>query len=322
MALPPLTHHEILGLVEPFTRRGRRVDLEATDRLARRLVFRPIEHPGAAPLREDLQLENRFAGNFRLTRVVTPAAGPKATLTAEGPDPGELMALVESIAPRSQLRSGPGYAIALGQELVRPDRRARRGAPSVQLILTEGTAQVAGLTLSMRMPTVNGFPADLRLVAEAGDAIELPQDLLAVVGWDWAPLKRHGDEWRSKLRLRGKGEGRSRRAEAKLERTVVHLARTLAEPPRRFHERFVVARWGAALRRTIPLLTCVALIAGALAIPGSFVDAHPGLRLVCMNAPLLIVGLSFTLQEESRIEIPPLPRPSRAPAWRPSRSPG
>ena len=35
----PLTHHEILGLVEAFSRSGRQVDLTASDRAARRLVF-------------------------------------------------------------------------------------------------------------------------------------------------------------------------------------------------------------------------------------------------------------------------------------------
>ena len=39
MNAPPLTHHDILALAEPFARRGRRVDLAASDRIARRVVF-------------------------------------------------------------------------------------------------------------------------------------------------------------------------------------------------------------------------------------------------------------------------------------------
>ena len=49
----PLSHHDILGIVEPFTRRSRQLDLAASDRLNRRLLFKPIEHAanrrGAAP---------------------------------------------------------------------------------------------------------------------------------------------------------------------------------------------------------------------------------------------------------------------------------
>ena len=72
MTAQPLTHHEILTLVEPFTRRGRHVDLAASDRLERRLVFKTIEHaaPGAADamVRETLVLEQPKAERFRLTR--------------------------------------------------------------------------------------------------------------------------------------------------------------------------------------------------------------------------------------------------------------
>ena len=42
----PLTHHEILGWIAPFTRQGRQLDLAASDRLERRLRFKTIEHPG------------------------------------------------------------------------------------------------------------------------------------------------------------------------------------------------------------------------------------------------------------------------------------
>jgi hypothetical protein len=41
MDTAPFTHHEILALVEPFARRGRRVDLAASDRVARLIAFRP-----------------------------------------------------------------------------------------------------------------------------------------------------------------------------------------------------------------------------------------------------------------------------------------
>jgi hypothetical protein len=321
MSLPPLTHHEILGLVEPFTRRGRRLDLDASDRLERRLVFHPIEHPADLPvaprLREDLRLENPYAGTFRLTRLLTPPGGPEASLVAEGPEPGELLALVEAIAPERQFRLGSGFVIALSR---RVDPASRPGDPVC--LLTRGVARAGGLTLTLDLRALSGIPADIEIVAEADDPIELPEDLIAVLGWDWAPLKRSGTRsWNSKLRLRGRGSDRSRRAESKLETTAAHLAHTLEEPPRRFHERFVGARWGAAARRMLPILTSLALVLVALAVPGELIGDRPVLRLLLMNVPLLLVALSFTLQEMSRIEIPPLPRPSSAPTWRPAPAP-
>ena len=58
----PQTHHEILRLIEPFSRRGRHVDLTASNRIERHLVFRPIVHAGGmlacAGMREILELEN------------------------------------------------------------------------------------------------------------------------------------------------------------------------------------------------------------------------------------------------------------------------
>jgi hypothetical protein len=317
MALPPLTHHEILGLVGPFSRAGRRVDLEATNRLERRLVFKPVEHAGdsGAPsgVREDLALESPYAGTFRLTRSLTGPGGLSAVLVAEGPEPGELLALVAATAPATQLRAESGFAIALSHVLEAP---AQPGGVA-RLLLTEGVAEVGGLRLTLRMPAVPRRPADLRLSAPAGDTIELPQDLLAVVGWHWAPLKRlEAGSWGSKLRLRGRGPARSRDAERKLSATARHLAQTLAEPPRRFHERFLVARWGAAVRRTLPVLTAVGVVGVAMLVPVKVVEAHPFVRLLLMNLPLLCIGLSFTLQEMSRIELPPRPRLDPAPAWR------
>jgi hypothetical protein len=314
MSLPPLSHHEILGLVEPFTRHGRRVDLEASNRLERRLVFRPVEHTldprTALAFRENLELEKPYSGTFRLTRTLTLTSGLKATLVAEGREPGPLLALVETVPPASQFASGPGYVIARSH-LVDP----------AQLVMTEAVAKVGELTLVMKMPTVRGYPADLTLTPAPGERFELPEDLLAVIGWDWAPLRRSGDGWTSKLRVRGKGAVRSGRGEAKLVLMVKHLAQTLAEPPRRFHERLVGARWGAAVRRAIPILTSVGLIAGVSLLPLQAVEEYPFLRLVLMNAPLLVIGLSFTLQESARVEIPPMPRRSTAASWRTSPPP-
>lgn len=311
MALPPLTHHDILGLIEPFTRRGRRIDLDHSDRAARRLLFKPSDHSDAsgATLREELTLEQPYARLYSLTRTLTPAQGPAASLLAEGPDPGALLALIEAIPAEQQLGRGPGFALSHHHQI-----DASAGG---QLVLVHSALQVGGLTLTLRMPHVKRRPAELELRAEAGDAIALPEDLLAVLGWSWSPLQRvEAGSWRSKLRLGGVDPRRSRRAEAQLERAARHLAQTLAEAPRRFHERYLAARYGAMLRRMIPVLTGVLLVVVAVAVPAEYVKSRPVLRVLLMNAPLFLVGLSFTLQEMSRIEIPPWPRPLRTPSWR------
>ena len=69
----------------------------------------------------------------------------------------------------------------------------------------------------------------------------------------------------SSLRLRGREPDRSNSAERKLERMVDHLVQTFTEAPARFHERLAGARWGVALRRSIPLLISLGLIGAAAA---------------------------------------------------------
>ncbi len=310
MALPPLTHHEILGLVEPFTRGGRRVDLEASNRLERRLRFKPLEHPATdstPALVEQLELVQPYRGTWKLTRILTPPSGPPATLIAEGPEPALLLPLIDAVPPASQFRRGPGFVLALEQH-----HAVGAEAP----LLVQGVARVSDLTVTFTMPRVGGLPAELVLTDERGDCIALPEDLVAVVGWDWAPLQRDGHRWVTKVRLRRSGTEKSRRGLLKFEQTVNHLARVFSEPPARFHERFVAARWWAAVRRTIPVLTSALVLIAAASVPTSFVDQHPVLRQLLMTAPLGIIALSFTLQELSRVEIAPVPRASRAPAWR------
>ena len=62
----PLTHHEILALVAPFSERGRQVDLTRTDRTDRRLAFKSLEPAAGSDLREELVLENPERERYRL----------------------------------------------------------------------------------------------------------------------------------------------------------------------------------------------------------------------------------------------------------------
>ncbi len=318
MALPamqPLTHHQIIGLVEPFTRRGRHVDLGASNRFERCIVFKPAENtdgtPSPAGLRETLKLENPYDGFFRLTRELHQASGLAAHLVAEGADAGELLQRIEAVAPQRQFCTDAGFQTALSFRL-------ESAAPAVKMILTDAVAQVAGFTVTMRVPRTTSMAAEIELAAPDGAAATLPEDLLAVIGWDWSPLRAaraRKDLWTSKVRLRGKEPRRSASAEKKLDRTVRHLAATLSRPPSAFHDQHARARWGAAFRRGIPLLAAAGMIGGVTMLPRSAIEDSSPLRMMVFNLPTLLLALAFSMQELPRFEIPPWPRRLKASAW-------
>jgi len=295
MATLPLSHHDVIALVEPFARRGHHVDLGASNRLERRLVFKPTE------LSQTLQLEGLGTDFWRLTRTCTQAGGLQATLQAGGTSPAGLLALVEAFAAQRHFRQGPGWSIARSYECDAVD--------AVQLV--RGVVQVEGLQLKLTVPASRRLSAEVELIAPG---LDLPEDLLAVLGWNWARLLRGRMNWTSKLRL-GRGE-RSGRAEAALDHAAAHLALTLAQPPARFHERFRAARWGVVFRRGIPLLMALALLAAALGLPRFDTSDRPWLWMALYHVPTALIALSFCLQDLARFEIPPWPRRSAAPDWR------
>lgn len=320
MDRPPLTHHEIVSIVGPFTRRGRHVDLAASDRNERRLRFRPIEHAAASParrvLREVLQLEQHGRQHWRLTRMLCdPATGLEASLRVDGAELEPLLAAVEAVDPHSHFEFGDGFALALSHDLEPVRGQMRR-------TLTLGEARVDGLTLILRPSTVAGMPADLELHAAAGDALDLPEDLLAVLGWAWRRIVRRAGGWRSLVKLSRFEPARSRDAERKLRRAAEHLARTLAEPPASFHDRLLRARWGVTLRRALPLLIGVGVLAASpLLLYLELSDDSPW-RMVIFNAPPLLMVAFFSLHEMPTFEVPPPPRRPTASSWRVSSAAG
>ncbi len=320
MTAHPLTHHEIFTLVEPFTRRGRHVDLAESDRIERRLLFKPIDHPGdgrtASALSETLVLEHPKADQYRLTRKLTHPGGLEADLVIEGADPGVLLERVEAFNPHRHFRERPTYKIARSYRLESSSGAAVDADAPTRLILTRGEARVEGLTLLMKVQTGRGMPAEVELCAEDGDTIALPEDMLAVIGWDWRRLIRAKSRWRSAIKLRGKEPERSRDAEVKLTRTVEHLARTLGESPARYHDRLVRARWNVAFRRAIPLLIGLGLIFGAPAIQYLELSEGSLIRMLIFHSPPLLMVLFFSMREMPRIEIPPFPKPLTTTAWR------
>ena len=320
MPAHPLTHHDILGLIAPFTHSGRQLDLPASDRIGRRLQFKAVACDAASAgsaLSVALELACNGPGDYSLIRRATRADGLQARLEAGGADPAALLALVDAVAVAGQFRCGPGWAMAFAQRL-EAVASPSQGAPGArQCLLTEARGQVEGLTLLLTMPTVRGYPAELDLVASGADPVELPADLLAVLGWDWATLRPSSQGWRSTLRLHGKEPTRSRQAEDGLEAGLEHIAQTLAEPPVLFHTRRVARRWGVVLRDAIPLLVLGALVAVAMAVPRLALENNSVLRMLIMNAPPLLLVIGFCMRELPHFSIPRPPRPSSAATWWP-----
>jgi hypothetical protein len=338
--MQPLTHHDILALVGPFARGGRQVDLPASDRASRRLAFKPIDRPALPTgttvhdrrdsplqdslkaslpetlqktLQETLQLEDFGAGQFRLTRQLSHPCGLAASLRAAGPDPAELLAGVDAVPPHSQFRFGPGWAMALSQRL-----GPGAGGPQAQAVLLQGELRVAGLTLTLAVSAVAGVSGEITLTAADRATPAFPQDLLAVLGWDWARLVPKTGGWHSRVKLRRREPARSADARAKLERAAEHLVRTLAEPPARFHESHVGARWGVVLRRSIPVLTLALLALGLLGLAHFNNGQEGGAWVLLIHVPTLLLAISFRLQELAQFEFPPLPRRLQAASWCPT----
>jgi hypothetical protein len=172
------------------------------------------------------------------------------------------------------------------------------------------------LTLALTVSRVRGIPGEMELVAPDGGVPMLPEDLLAVLGLPWTRLSRVKAGWRASLRLRAREPERSRDAELKLEQTAAHLARTMAESPRHFHQRFRAARWRMTFRRSIPLLGTLALIGAAIAVPWLGLAQESVLRMLVLNSPPLLLLMFFSMRELPRIEIPPWPRRLTAETWR------
>jgi len=316
MSQAPLTHHEIMTIVAPFTRSGRQLDLGASDRAARSLRFKPRQRPGTQPAGatpgpaqgfvETLQLDHPDADRYVLTRTLTDPSGLVARLEGEGPDPGRLLEAIDTVPAERAFVAGPGFALAQSHRLA-----------AESLLLTGAEVRIGDLRLILSEPTRLGVRVGFELRHATTDALAIPDDLLAVLGRDWSPLSLDSGAWKGSLRLRGKEPLRSRRAEDALTAGAQHLATTFAEPPARFHERRIAARWAVVLRRALPLLACFGLIGAAAAVPRLHLAENSGLRMLIFNAPPILMMLFFCLRELPRIELPPLPRRSRSPQWQP-----
>jgi len=312
----PLSHHEILSLVGPFAAQDVHVDLGHSDRTERLLAFKPIAYEGDDPqesrIHARLYLENPEPDRFRLIRMLHHSAGAEASLYIDGDDPGAMLERVQAVNPGRQFRTCSGVLVARSYRLS-TDTSVADPAPE----LSRAEASIGAIRLTLNARTGRGMPVELELSADDSNLPHLPQDLLAVLGWDWRPLRRIGRRWRGTLRVTRDEPARTDDTEAKLAHTVDHLAQTLARPPSQYHAHFSHRRWAVALRRALPLLTGLAVLAATPLIQLLDMGDRSLLRLIIFHAPpLLMVGM-FMLKEMPNFEIPPLPRRLRDDAWVP-----
>ncbi len=305
--LPPLTHHEILARVGPFTRRGHSVDLGASDRARREIAFRPLEHPAAGglpPLRETLRLDLTEPERPRLTRELLAPDGMKASLQAEGADAGLLLEDIMAVPPARQLQRVDGCLIAMHHRL-----------NGRTLLLREAEARLPGLTLRMTVTGVSGYPAEIELLPAPGTTPEFPSDLLAVQGGAWGRLTAVQRGWLGSVMLRGADARRSDDAQALLTRCVTHLRQTLSEPPERFHGRHRGARWRLTVREMLPMSVGLGVVALALELQRQGPERASVLALLANVAPPLLMMLYFLRREMPHIGLPRVPRRLPASAW-------
>lgn len=326
MSAAPLTHHEILALAAPFSRSGRRVDLPATDRLARRLAFQPRAWPaealaGAPPVTETITLQARDDDRWTLERTLAGPDGRRATLQATGRDPAVLRALADAVPPSAQLEwvdggNGTGAWVAWHHRLPQ-DAPAPAEGTTPSLVLRAADAVLAGHALEMTVMAVRGVPADLTLSLPAEGGAALPHDALAVLGWGWSDLTRRAAGLQATRSLPRHEPRRSPGAQAAFRQACAHLLGVWAAAPAQFHDRHRRARWRVVARRLIPLGCASTLVAGVAIVPQMSLSPNSILRMLAFHAPPLMLMAFFCTQEMPKFGLPPWPRPLRDGAWAP-----
>ena len=337
-----MSHHAIMGLVEPFSRRGHRVDLPASDRAQGVLVFRPVEIPAAPDghpaLTSVLRLERPHRLKVRIIRTLKAADGRRATVIAEGDDPDRLLDAIEAVPPARSFHvveadGGSPGAAAAGRLVTRCYRiEAWRTPPSRRGLLPSGAlpralrpdrcpeprltaAELHVGSLRLSATDTPGRALEVRLTTIDGEPLALPSDFLAVLGWSWRPLRRvDRSTWVGSVRPFGRASERTARLEAALDRAAAHLVETLAAPPDAFHRRHHGARWRAAFQRSLPLLFVVGMTVG-IASAVHWLPKTPVVHMLMLHTSILAIAALKMMDKAWRVEIPPPPRPSARPRW-------
>jgi hypothetical protein len=315
MATRPLTHHEILSFVAPFSERGLKVDLPNSDRAARWLGFHGTWHSpdpasGLPALNEALELDCSDPGRFKLLRRFTTDDGRRATVEATGSDPAVLITRVGRLSAERLFVVRRGLLVARSYRVNadEPDQPARPA-------LVAAECRPGGILFQLDAHRGYGLPAQIELQSEPGTVLDAPEDLLAVMGWRWRPLRRFGQRWRGTLKVARREPARTAELEAAVSQAASHLARTLEAPPAGYHQRFRLRRWRVAFQRSIPLSVGLMVLAATPLLQFLELADDSVVKMLIFHMPPILLLSFFSFRELPRIEIPPLPRPLTNPAW-------
>lgn len=351
MTAPPLTHHDIIRRAAPLTRQGLKVNLGACDRASRYIEFEPYTGDDkSVTVVHALELEDNNRPLF--SRILIHECGLVSTLTAEVKDIQPDIDLFEKIPQTRQIQPRKNH-ISARSYLLEPDHKGAQELATVQLRFT--CAHVSGVELRIDTSTGGGMPADVRLLAigktstylretlaDGSDipldhraahkyrlkALEtptnspspkIPDDILAILGPQWRPLRYQSDHWKGVLRQLSKLETRTARAEKFINQALEHLHSVLKDSPELYHQTHSKARWQVYFRRLQPVMVFVGILAlmpiSWLFVSSGAMTIHP---LALGLTPLLMVGVVvLTAREIPVMEIPARPNELPTTAWSP-----
>jgi len=297
--------------------------MAASRRAERELHFQPVDHAPATadtpPIREELILVIPERGDYRLVRRLTrltSADSPEpAILTVSGRDAGMLLDQVDRFPVERHFPTHAGIVLQRSYRLVSRDGQDGAGDPIWDTRLIDAVAEFGAVRLDVDAG-IRSLPVKIRISARSGQRLVVPRDLLAVLGWPWRPLVGYTSHWRSSIRVPKREPQRTSDIEHKLERTVCHLAETLAQPPAQFHRRHLQGRWRAALQNGIPLFAALGLIGGALALTQMPIENEAVFQMLAFYVPPLMLLLFFLgFDDLPSIEIPRVPRELPQDSW-------
>ncbi len=348
MAKPPLSHHDIVKMTAPMSRAGYKVNLARCDRNERYIEFESTMG-STADITSVFCLELHTDQDL-LVRVVMHSSGLVSTLRAKFNDLEQMLNCFEQVPTARQI-SADHIAVVARSYTLAPNLKSSETKPDIRLNFV--CAHVANLELRVDISASGGMPADARLLAVGtastnlreilADETELPldhraalalrqqsmskpinnklsgypDDLLAVLGTQWRPLRFQGDHWKCLLRQLGKGNSRSSLAEKHVEQAVQHLYNTVQRGSSHYHRDNKKARWQVFFRRLQPIMVLLGMLS---IMPISWFLVSTGTMsinpLALSITPLLMVGaIVLTAREVPVMEIPSTPRDLPSMSW-------
>lgn len=317
----PLSHHAIMQLVSPFTQRGYAVDMAASDRRQNKLAFRPIEvaaEPGLHPkLRCILRFEQPHRAKVRLTRTLETLDGLTATVVAEGIDAAALLNAIEAVAIARQVRFLGDLLLVRHYRITLFGASGARGASAGR---TPATPRLIGAETrigSVQLSAAEGEWRDfeLKLTVDARLQLHLTEDLLAVLGRSWRPMRRdQWGTWTGSVKSPAREPKRTATLERLFDTATRHLAATFNETPAAFHGRHRRARWRAAFQRLLPLLGASTTVVGFVVLL-FFLPKTQLFHMIMFHMSVVAIIAMSLLNKAYRLELPPIPRTLTQPHW-------